>query len=77
MWDLKDLVWLKIHKKQYGVFGKLSRVNEIEDYDHNNVQDYIQEYRTKGLDEETNILTRTTLTELDTTCSEIVGIDEV
>lgn len=48
--DLLDSVWQKVHTKQYGVFGKLLRRNEEQNFDHPNVQVYIQDYATLGND---------------------------
>lgn len=45
---LVDSVWQKMHKKQYGTFGQLLRRNEEQDYDHPNIQQYIQDYATLG-----------------------------
>lgn len=41
---LVESTFAAIHYKQYGNFGKMKRRDEIEDFDHDNVQDYIQEY---------------------------------
>lgn len=47
---IADTVWQSVHKKQYGVFGELIRTNEEQDFDHPNVQQYIQDYLTLGND---------------------------
>jgi len=47
---LTDDVFQKVHTKQYGDFNKLLRRNEEQDFDHDNVQDYIQDYSTLGHD---------------------------
>lgn len=41
---LVDGVYSKVQTKQFGNFGKLKRRNEEQDFDHPNVQDYIQDY---------------------------------
>jgi hypothetical protein len=68
---LTDSVWQLMHRKQYGTFGNFSRVNEEQNFDHPNVQDYIQDYRTLGNDNKTNTLVSGTLTTLATTGSSI------
>lgn len=68
---LTDSVWQLMHRKQYGTFGNFSRVNEEQNFDHPNVQDYIQDYRTLGNDNKTNTLVSGTLTTLETTGSSI------
>jgi hypothetical protein len=47
---LLDSVWQTVHNKQYSTFGKLLRRNEEQNYDHPNVQIYIQDYATLGND---------------------------
>jgi hypothetical protein len=58
---LADNVWQTVHNKQYGTFGKLLRRNEEEDFDHPNVQDYIQDYATLVNDNQTQDTTTATL----------------
>ena len=59
---LLDNVWQKVPAKQYGIFGKLLRRNEEQNYDHPNVQVYIQDYNTLGNDNKTTDTTTATLT---------------
>jgi hypothetical protein len=59
---LVDNVWQTVHTKQYGIFGKLLRRNEEQDFDHDNVQVYIQDYATLGNDNLTTNTTTATLT---------------
>lgn len=68
---LVDNVWQTIHKKQYGIFGQLLRRNEEQNFDHSNIQDYIQDYATLGNDNLTNTLVSHTVTDLDTSGSTI------
>jgi hypothetical protein len=72
---LADNVWQTVHNKQYGTFGKLLRRNEEQNFDHPNVQDYIQDYATLGNDNQTQNTTLETLTPNLTT--EIVDPDEL
>jgi uncharacterized protein (DUF2225 family) len=72
---LTDTVWQTVHNKQYGTFGKLLRRNEEQNFDHPNVQDYIQDYATLGNDNQTQNTTLETLTPNLTT--EIVAPDEI
>jgi hypothetical protein len=58
---LTDNVWQTVHNKQYGTFGKLLRRNEEQNFDHPNVQDYIQDYATLGNDNQTQDTTTATL----------------
>jgi hypothetical protein len=58
---LLDSVWQKVHNKQYSTFGKLLRRNEEQNYDHPNVQVYIQDYATLGNDNKTTDTTTATL----------------
>lgn len=41
---LVDATFRAVQGKQYGFFGVLKRRNEEEDFNHENVQDYIQDY---------------------------------
>lgn len=59
---LTDNVWQTVHNKQYGTFGKLLRRNEEQNFDHPNVQVYIQDYATLGNDNKTQDTTTATLT---------------
>lgn len=59
---LTDSVWQTVHNSQYGTFGKLLRRNEEQDFDHDNVQVYIQDYATLGNDNQTQDTTTATLT---------------
>lgn len=59
---LVDTVWNTIHKKQYDTFNQLLRRNEEQDFDHNNVQVYIQDYTTLGHDTKTENTVTQTLT---------------
>jgi len=68
---LVDSVWQTVHKKQYGVFGQLLRRNEEQNFDHSNIQDYIQDYATLGNDNKTSTLVSHTITDLDTSGSTI------
>jgi hypothetical protein len=43
-------VYKKMHYKQYGTFGKIKRRSEDQNFDHSNVQDYMQDYITLGVD---------------------------
>lgn len=61
---LIDTVFQTVQTKQYGYFGKLLRRNEEQDFDHNNVQDYIQDYKTLGHDTVTVATTTATLTQV-------------
>lgn len=72
---LTDSVWQKVHTKQYGVFGKLLRRNEEQNFDHPNVQDYIQDYATLGNDNLTTDTTTTTLTPVIT--ADIVAPNDI
>jgi len=72
---LTDTVWQTVHNKQYGTFGKLLRRNEEQNFDHPNVQDYIQDYATLGNDNQTQNTILETLTPNLTT--EIVDPDEL
>lgn len=56
---LVDSVWQKVHTARYGTFGKLVRRDEDQNFDHDNVQDYIQDYSTLGNDNITPIGTTT------------------
>lgn len=58
---LIDNVFQTVQTKQYGYFGKLLRRSEEQDFDHNNVQDYIQDYKTLGHDTVTVATTTATL----------------
>jgi len=58
---LLDSVWQTVHNKQYSTFGKLLRRNEEQNYDHPNVQIYIQDYATLGNDNKTTDTTTATL----------------
>lgn len=68
---LKQNVWQTVHRKQYGVFGNLLRRNEEQNFDHPNIQDYIQDYATLGNDNYTSTLVSHTITDLNTTGSTI------
>jgi len=68
---LKQNVWQTVHRKQYGVFGNLLRRNEEQNFDHPNIQDYIQDYATLGNDNYTSTLVPHTITDLNTTGSTI------
>lgn len=72
---LADNVWQTVHNKQYGTFGKLLRRNEEQNFDHPNVQDYIQDYATLGNDNQTQTTSTQLLTPNLTT--EIVAPDEI
>ena len=48
---LVDDVFKKTHYQQFGDFAKLKRINEEQNFDHNNVQDYMQDYQTQGQDD--------------------------
>lgn len=41
---LVDSTWKKIQGGQYGFFGVLKRREETQNFDHDNMQDYIQDY---------------------------------
>ncbi len=58
---LLDSVWQTVHTKQYDIFGKLLRRNEEQNFDHPNVQVYIQDYATLGNDNKTTDTTTATL----------------
>lgn len=58
---LLDSVWQTVHTKQYDIFGKLLRRNEEQNFDHPNVQVYIQDYSTLGNDNKTTDTTTATL----------------
>ena len=58
---LLNSVWQATHNKQYSTFGKLLRRNEEQNYDHPNVQVYIQDYATLGNDNKTTDTTTATL----------------
>lgn len=68
---LKQNVWQTVHRKQYGVFGNLLRRNEEQNFDHPNIQDYIQDYATLGNDNHTSTLVSHTITDLNTIGSKI------
>jgi hypothetical protein len=59
---LVDSVWQTVQNKQYSTFGKLLRRNEEQNFDHDNVQVYIQDYTTLGNDNQTQDTTTATLT---------------
>lgn len=59
---LLENVWQTVHNKQYGTFGKLLRRNEEQNFDHPNVQIYIQDYATLGNDNQTENTVTATLT---------------
>jgi hypothetical protein len=59
---LTDSVWQTVQNKRYGTFGSLLRRNEEQNFDHPNVQDYIQDYATLGNDNQTQNLVNATLT---------------
>lgn len=40
VWILADAAYRALQGKQFGYFGKIKRREEIEDFDHDNVQDY-------------------------------------
>lgn len=42
--DLTQQVYEKMQLKQYGTFGAMKRRNEEQNFDHDNVQDFIQDY---------------------------------
>lgn len=42
--DLTQQVYEKMQLKQYGYFGAMKRRNEEQNFDHDNVQDFIQDY---------------------------------
>ena len=48
--ELVEETFATIHKKQYEYFGNLLRRSEDQNFDHPNVQDYIQDYITLGKD---------------------------
>jgi hypothetical protein len=58
---LLDSVWQSTHNKQYSTFGKLLRRNEEQNFDHPNVQIYIQDYATLGNDNQNLNTTTATL----------------
>jgi hypothetical protein len=58
---LLDSVWQTVHNKQYSTFGKLLRRNEEQNFDHPNVQIYIQDYATLGNDNQNLNTTTATL----------------
>lgn len=70
---LVDSVWQTMHRKQYGTFGNLLRRNEEQNFDHSNIQDYIQDYQTLGNDNKTTDLIQHTATTFSTAGS-IVSI---
>lgn len=41
---LVDATYAAVQLKQYGYFAKLKRREETQDFDHDNVQDYMQDY---------------------------------
>lgn len=41
---LTDAVYAKVQLKQYGYFAKMKRRDEIQDFDHDMIQDYQQDY---------------------------------
>jgi hypothetical protein len=41
---LMDAIFSQMQLKQYGAFGVMKRRSEDQNFDHDNVQDYIQEY---------------------------------
>lgn len=59
---LVESVFTKMHYKQYGIYTKLKRINEEQDFDHDQVQVYIQDYRTSGKEFQPNGLIPVTLT---------------
>jgi hypothetical protein len=59
---ITDNVWQVVQNKRYGTFGSLLRRNEEQNFDHPNVQDYIQDYATLGNDNQTQNLVDATLT---------------
>lgn len=72
---LVDSVWQKIHNKRYGTFSSLLRRNEEQDYDHDNVQMYIQDYSTLGNDNQIeNTITATLTPIINATINDITEI---
>ena len=72
---LVDNVWQAVHTQQYGIFGKLLRRNEEQDFDHDNFQVYIQDYATLGND---NLTTNTTTATLAPIINATINtIDEI
>ena len=52
--ELVELVFCNIQHKQYGTWSKMDRVMEEQNFDHPNVQDFMQDYATLGLDDRAN-----------------------
>jgi hypothetical protein len=48
--ELVEATFSKVQEKQYEYFGKLLRREETQNFDHPNVQDYMQDYVTLGKD---------------------------
>jgi hypothetical protein len=72
---LTDNVWNAVHSKQYGTYGKLLRRNEEQNFDHPNVQVYVQDYATLGNDNlTTNTTTATLVPIINATINDITQI---
>jgi hypothetical protein len=50
IFDLTQSVYSAIHYNQYGNWDKVKRRNEEQNFDHPNVQIFIQDYETRGRD---------------------------
>lgn len=48
--ELIEATFAKVQLKQYSTFSKLLRRQETQDFDHDNVQDYMQDFTTIGRD---------------------------
>lgn len=65
---LVDAVYRKVQLKQYGFLAKMKRRNEEQNFDHDNIQDYMQDYDCgKAKDFPTQTLVPATLTDVDVT----------
>lgn len=65
---LVDATYAVVQYKSYSIFGKMKRRNEEQNFDHDNVQDYMQDYEAgKGMDylADKRPTTPVTLTEID------------
>ena len=64
--DLKQKIYKKVQRFQSSYFAMLSRVEERQNFDHDNIQDYEIDFRTSGKDFEadTRAITPATITTL-------------
>lgn len=76
---LVQSVFNAVHMKQYGFAGKMKRRNEEQDFDHPNVQDYIQDYDCGKVMEfggDNRPTTEATIDEIIVNGQKVAGIDD-